>query len=544
VSGSVTSFVDATVTGSTTYSYTIAALDAAGNASAQSSAAGATTPSGTPPADATAPSVPSGLTGSVVAAGRIDLAWSASSDDVAVAGYAVYRDGNKITSVPVGSTSYSDTGLTPGVSHTYTVTALDAAANESAQSGSWSGAASDAALVTSYAYDPANRLTQVATAGQTLGSYTYDGAGDRIGKTTASGSTAYTLDLASGLPQVLSETTGATTSTYAYAGGPLELDVAGTTYWYLTDSLGSIRAVTDANGDTPATYNYSAFGSVRTSTGSLANEILFAGERTDAETGLQYLNARTYDPATGTFLQRDTWGITPTSSQSINAYVYAMNSPVNGVDPSGHVTLNCRYGREDCDQLPKSIKASMPPVNATITGAPTKGSGSSTQKADTSPLPTPVSTSTGRHQDGALWLNDDGSLVNPDDATLAGNMCIYSNGLDKEACNAYVPTLPKASTQHLPLVVVILVDVGCVLATDGACLALVGTQLAFAGGQVAVTAGGDVISGNPPWKDQSIDSAEQAALLGTLLWAGSVYSGPGSGAIHWLVDLLNPNPKT
>jgi RHS repeat-associated protein len=282
----------------------------------------------------------SDLSGSnVVAAGRIDLAWSASTDNVAVAGYAVYRDGTKITTVPVGSTSYSDTGLTPGVSHTYTITALDAAANESAGSGSWSGAASDAALLTSYAYDAANRLTSVATGGQTLGTYTYDGAGDRIAKTTAAGSTAYTLDLASGLPQVLSETTGASTSAYAYAGGPLELDVSGSTYWYLADSLGSVRLVTDASGDTPATYAYAAFGSTRSETGSLPNEVRFTGERTDAESGLQYLNARTYDPATGTFLQRDTWGITATDGQSIDPYAYTQNSPVNLTDPSGHCPM-------------------------------------------------------------------------------------------------------------------------------------------------------------------------------------------------------------
>ncbi len=58
VAGSVTSFADVTTTGSTTYSYTVAAVDAAGNASAQSSAAGATTPSGTPGTDTTAPSTP------------------------------------------------------------------------------------------------------------------------------------------------------------------------------------------------------------------------------------------------------------------------------------------------------------------------------------------------------------------------------------------------------------------------------------------------------------------------------------------------------
>jgi len=92
VSGTVTTFTDATTTGSTTYSYTVDAVDAvdaAGNASAQSSAAGATTPSGSTPSDSTAPSTPTGLSGTPVAAGRIDLSWTASTDNVAVAGYNV-----------------------------------------------------------------------------------------------------------------------------------------------------------------------------------------------------------------------------------------------------------------------------------------------------------------------------------------------------------------------------------------------------------------------------------------------------------------------
>jgi RHS repeat-associated protein len=69
------------------------------------------------------------------------------------------------------------------------------------------------------------------------------------------------------------------------------------------------------------------------------NEVRFTGERTDTESGLEFLRARTYDPSTGTFLQRDTWGITATDSQSVDAYVYTANDPANGVDPSGHCGL-------------------------------------------------------------------------------------------------------------------------------------------------------------------------------------------------------------
>jgi hypothetical protein len=77
------------------------------------------------PIDSAVSTTPTALTGTPVAAGRIDLAWSASTDTVGVAGYNVYRDGAKINTAPVGSISYSDTGLGAGVSHTYAVSAVD-----------------------------------------------------------------------------------------------------------------------------------------------------------------------------------------------------------------------------------------------------------------------------------------------------------------------------------------------------------------------------------------------------------------------------------
>ena len=176
----------------------------------------------------------------------------------------------------MGSTSFTDTGVAPGVNHTYTVSALDAAANESAGSAGWTGAATSDALSTTYAYDAENRLTGLETGGTSIGTYAYDGAGDRVAKTTAAGTTAYTLDLASALPQVLAETTGAATTAYAFAGSPLEIDHRGTTYWYQADTLGSVRMLTDASGNSASSYNYSAFGATRTSSGSIANEVRFA----------------------------------------------------------------------------------------------------------------------------------------------------------------------------------------------------------------------------------------------------------------------------
>ena len=61
----------------------------------------------------------------------------------------------------------------------------------------------------------------------------------------------------------------------------------------------------------------------------------YINERYDAETGLQYLHARYYDPALGRFLSPDTWDPT-LPGVDINRYAYAGNDPVNGSDANGH----------------------------------------------------------------------------------------------------------------------------------------------------------------------------------------------------------------
>src|SRR2546428_2098457 len=97
---STTSFTNTGLSPSTTYTYTVAAYDAAGNLSAQSSSASATTPV---PPDTTPPSVPAGLTASAVSSSQINLSWTASSDNVGVSGYRVYRGGTQITTTSTTS---------------------------------------------------------------------------------------------------------------------------------------------------------------------------------------------------------------------------------------------------------------------------------------------------------------------------------------------------------------------------------------------------------------------------------------------------------
>ena len=124
--GNVSTYQDNAVTAATTYTYTVQAFDAAGNVSAQSAQASATT---APAADSSPPTIPANLVGNAVSATQINLSWSASSDNVAVASYRVYRNGAVVATL--GSTTYQNTGLTPATTYTYRVDAVDSTGNAS-----------------------------------------------------------------------------------------------------------------------------------------------------------------------------------------------------------------------------------------------------------------------------------------------------------------------------------------------------------------------------------------------------------------------------
>jgi chitodextrinase len=130
VGGSSLTYSDTTVTATTSYSYTVDAYDAAGNHSAQSAAAAVTTPA----ADSQAPTVPNGLTATAASSTRVNLSWSASTDNVGVTGYTIYRGGAQLAMVGGSTVGYSDTTAAASTSYSYTVDAYDAAGNHSTQS--------------------------------------------------------------------------------------------------------------------------------------------------------------------------------------------------------------------------------------------------------------------------------------------------------------------------------------------------------------------------------------------------------------------------
>lgn len=83
-------------------------------------------------ADVVPPSVPTNVVATAISSSQINLSWTASTDNVSVAHYNIYRDSVFIGTSP--TTTYSDTGLVPSTTYSYTVSAVDPSSNESAQS--------------------------------------------------------------------------------------------------------------------------------------------------------------------------------------------------------------------------------------------------------------------------------------------------------------------------------------------------------------------------------------------------------------------------
>ncbi|HVX70242.1 MAG TPA: RHS repeat-associated core domain-containing protein [Mycobacteriales bacterium] len=106
------------------------------------------------------------------------------------------------------------------------------------------------------------------------------------------------------------------------------------------DQLGSTRLLTNPQGHVDATYDYDPYGNLTTHTGTADTPLRWAGQYQDT-TGLYYLRARYYDPATAQFLTRD-----PIEMISGRAYQYAGDDPLDAVDLTGLDSEDLATARE------------------------------------------------------------------------------------------------------------------------------------------------------------------------------------------------------
>jgi RHS repeat-associated protein len=203
-------------------------------------------------------------------------------------------------------------------------------------------------------YDAENRMTYCNSGTGALGAYTYDYAGRRIKKFSTLDTptdTHYVYDGATVIAEYESDPNDSYNMhirrEYVYGPGidnPIAMitfydDELVGLYFYHTDALGSVIAMTSGNGVVAEKYRYSPFGRTTIYDGSgseiarsaIGNPYMFTARRMDEESGLYYYRARMYKPEIGRFLQTDPLGYIDT----INPYAYCANNPLNWIDPWG-----------------------------------------------------------------------------------------------------------------------------------------------------------------------------------------------------------------
>ena len=125
-------YTDSTALPSTTYYYSVLAVDTFGLDSAQSNVVSVVTPK------EPAPSAPTQLIGQAIASNDVSLSWMASTSPVGLWGYIVYRGASPSTLTAIGTsrttTTYTDSTTSASTTYYYAVVAVDTYGLDSAQS--------------------------------------------------------------------------------------------------------------------------------------------------------------------------------------------------------------------------------------------------------------------------------------------------------------------------------------------------------------------------------------------------------------------------
>jgi RHS repeat-associated protein len=188
-----------------------------------------------------------------------------------------------------------------------------------------------------FTYDAESRQMSATntTSGQVT-SYVYDGLGERVMKSVGNVVTQYVYDAFGNLAA-------------EYGGNGTQPPC--TTCYLSFDTLGSTRMVTDGSGNVVARHDYLPFGSElpagyggRNAAWGTADATSqkYTGQERDAETGLDYFQARYMSSAQGRFMSADPSGdfvASTANPQSWNMFSYVLNNPFRFVDPSGRACV-------------------------------------------------------------------------------------------------------------------------------------------------------------------------------------------------------------
>jgi len=206
-----------------------------------------------------------------------------------------------------------------------------------------------------YLWNTGRHLASI-TDGDNEYTYTYDENGIRASKTVNDNTTYYNTK--DGV--ILSQTDGTNTMYFQYdnSGTPLGFVYNETQYFYLTNTMGDVLGITEANGNLIAQYLYDDWGKLvsidtadaETSTAyreiAEANPLRYRGYYFDSETGYYYLQSRYYAPEICRFINADVPVIAKVSKEiqnGVNLFSYCCNSPINDSDPDGKISIKSAF---------------------------------------------------------------------------------------------------------------------------------------------------------------------------------------------------------
>jgi len=219
-----------------------------------------------------------------------------------------------------------------------------------------------------FLYDRSDQPTVVT--GAANGNYVYDGNLKRV-KSVIDGKTIYNVYDAAGALIHVDEATDGKETDYLHGMGQTLARIKNDEFTYLhPDHLGSAQVGT--HGTTGAALwseHYTPFGEALVGAAANDNQAGFTGHIKDKATGLNYMQARYYDPNIGRFLSIDPVGFMETGNPNFfNRYAYTFNDPINLTDPSGMCAEDGKSGfcpqneqaQKMFDQQMKDTNSSLP----------------------------------------------------------------------------------------------------------------------------------------------------------------------------------------
>jgi RHS repeat-associated protein len=105
--------------------------------------------------------------------------------------------------------------------------------------------------------------------------------------------------------------------------------------YYHHDALGSVVALSGNSGTLSDSYTYTAFGDLRSTTGTSTQPYRYLGNAYDSSSKLYDFHARAYDSSVGRFTSEDPINGSAVMPQTLNPYVYGLNGPLAYTDAGG-----------------------------------------------------------------------------------------------------------------------------------------------------------------------------------------------------------------